>query len=62
MGQRDVFYQLKEAIEFDEGYFEKATPEKVKLKRGRGSQRQINVTVMTESTPLEDLDTGVKSN
>jgi hypothetical protein len=61
MGKRDALYQLEGAIEFDEGYFEKATSEKVKLKRGRGSQRQMNVAVMAESTPLEDLETGIKS-
>lgn len=62
MGKRDALYQLEGAIEFDEGYFEKATSEKVKLKRGRGSQRQMNVAVMAESTPLESLETGVKSS
>ncbi len=39
MGKRDALYQLEGAIEFDEGYFEKAICAKVKLKRGRGSQR-----------------------
>ena len=62
MGKRDALYTLKGAIEFDEGYFEKATSSKVKLKRGRGSQKQLNVAVMAESTPLEDLDTGNKSS
>src|SRR5690606_3297112 len=62
MGKRDALYQLEGAIEFDEGYFEKATSEKVKLKRGRGSQRQMNVAVMAESTPLEDIETGTKSS
>jgi hypothetical protein len=62
MGKRDALYTLKGAIEFDEGYFEKATSSKVKLKRGRGSQKQINVAVMAESTPLEDIDTGIKSS
>jgi uncharacterized protein YozE (UPF0346 family) len=62
MGKRDSLYQLEGAIEFDEGYFEKATSQKVKLKRGRGSQRQINVAVMAESTPLENIETGVKSS
>lgn len=62
MGKRDAFYQLEGAVEFDEGYFEKATSEKVKLKRGRGSQRQVNVAVMAESTPLEDLTTGETSS
>jgi transposase-like protein/DNA-directed RNA polymerase subunit RPC12/RpoP len=61
MGKRDALYQLEGAIEFDEGYFEKATSEKVKLKRGRGSQRQMNVAVMAESTPLEDIETGIQS-
>jgi hypothetical protein len=62
MGKRDALYQLQGAIEFDEGYFEKATPERIKLKRGRGSQKQLNVAVMAESTPLEDLETGERSN
>lgn len=62
MGKRDALYQLQGAIEFDEGYFEKATSEKVKLKRGRGSQRQLNVAVMAESTPLENIDTGKRSS
>ena len=62
MGKRDALYQLEGAIEFDEGYFEKATSEKVKLKRGRGSQKQMNVVVMAESTPLEDIETGNKSS
>ena len=52
MGKRDNLYSLKDMVEFDEGYFEKATSEKVKLKRGRGSQRQKNVAVMGESIPL----------
>jgi len=62
MGKRDALYQLDGAVEFDEGYFEKATSEKIKLKRGRGSQRQMNVAVMAESTPLEDIVTGDKSS
>ena len=61
-GNRDALYNLEGMIEFDEGYFEKATSEKVKLKRGRGSQRQQNVAVMAESTPLEDIVTGDKSS
>ncbi len=32
MGKRDALYQLEGSIEFDEGYFEKATSKKVKLK------------------------------
>src|SRR5690606_4300809 len=61
LGKRDALYQVEGAIESDEGYFEKATSEKVKLKRGRGSQRQMNVAVMAESTPLEDIETGIQS-
>lgn len=62
MGKRDALYQLEGTVEFDEGYFEKATSQKVKLKRGRGSQRQLNVAVVAESTPLEDLETGEVSS
>ncbi len=62
MGKRDALYRLEGAAEFDEGYFEKATSEFVRLKRGRGSQRKINVAVMAESTPLEDLQTGNRAS
>ena len=63
MGKRDNLYQLNDMIEFDEGYFETQVTEKVRsnLNRGKGSQRQLNVAVMAESIPLEDLDTGKKS-
>ena len=62
MGNRDGRYELAGMVEFDEAYFETETSEKDKqnLKRGRGSQRQQNVAVAAESTPLEDLDTGKK--
>ncbi len=64
MGKRDDSYGLKGMIEFDEGYFEKATKEqeRKKLKRGRGSQRQSNVAVMAESTKLENPKTGKKTS
>lgn len=62
MGKRDSLYQLSGSVEFDEGYFEQAVSERTILKRGRGSQRQANVAVMTESTPLEDLETGEMSS
>jgi len=62
MGKRDALYQLEGAIEFDEGYFEKATSKKIKIKRGRGSKRQMNVAVMAESTPLENIETNTKSS
>jgi len=61
MGLRDDLYKLEGMIEFDEGYFEKATPESTKLKRGRGSQKQSNVAVIAESTALEDIETGKQS-
>jgi len=63
MGQRDNLYRLEDMIEFDEGYFATETCKKDKenLKRGRGSQKQTNVSVMAESTPLEDLETGKTS-
>ena len=38
--------------------FEKATPDGIKLKRGKGSQKQQNVAIMAESTYLEDVETG----
>ena len=62
MGKRDDLYQLKDMVEFDEGFFEKATSENIKLKRGKGSQKQMNVAVMAESTPLENIETGKKSS
>ena len=58
MGNRDSLYTLEGMIEFDEAYFVTATPDGVKLKRGKGSQRVQNVAVIAESTPLEDIDTG----
>lgn len=63
MGKRDNLYQLEGMIEFDEGYFSIETKEndKQNLKRGRGSQKQTNVAVMAESTPLEDIETGKTS-
>jgi transposase-like protein len=61
MGNRDNLYTLEGMIEFDEAYFEKATPEGIKLKRGKGSQKQQNVAVSAESTFLEDIETGKKS-
>jgi hypothetical protein len=61
MGNRDDLYTLEGMIEMDEAYFEIATVEGTKLKRGRGSQKQQNVVVFAESTPLEDIHTGKKS-
>ena len=63
MGQRDHMYNLEGMVEFDEGYFatETSNSDKLKLKRGRGSQKQTNVAVMAESSPLEDIATGKTS-
>jgi len=63
MGERDSLYNLEGMIEFDEGYFTTETSKRdiQNLKRGRGSQKQTNVVVMAESTPLEDVGTGKKS-
>jgi hypothetical protein len=63
MGRRDSLYQLKDMVEYDEGYVEVATKKQVKnkLKRGKGSQRQAQVAVAAESTPLEDSESGKQS-
>ena len=49
-------------LEMDEGHFEVATKQGIKLNRGKGSQMQKNVAVLAESIPLEDLDTSKKSS
>jgi len=61
MGKRDDTYTLTGEVEFDEAYFAKTAPADTKLKRGKGSQKQQNVAVMAESTPLEDPQSGKKS-
>ncbi len=64
MGKRDARYTLEGMIEFDEGYFtvESSQVEQAKAKRGRGAAGKKNVAVMAESTPVENLETGSKSN
>ena len=64
MGNRDARYTLEGMIEMDEGYFtvESSEVEKAKGGRGRGAVGKSNVAVMAESTPLEDPQTGKKSN
>jgi transposase-like protein len=64
MGNRDARYTLEGMIEMDEGYFtvESSQIEQGKGKRGRGAAGKKNVAVMAESTPLEDVATGKKSN
>jgi hypothetical protein len=63
-GNLDALYQLTDIVEFYEGYFEKEVPHQTKsnLKRRRGSERQIDVAVMAESIPVEDLESGKTSN
>mgnify|MGYP006896877737 CR=1 FL=1 len=64
MGNRDARYTLEGMIEFDEGYFtvESSEIEQEKGIRGRGAVGKSNVAIMVESTPLEDIETGKKSN
>lgn len=64
MGNRDALYTLEDMIEMDEGYFtvESTEVEQRRGKRGRGAAGKQNVLVSAESTPLEDLETGKKSN
>lgn len=56
MGKRDGLYKLKDMVEYDEAFIGKATSVKDQknLQRGRGSQKQVPVAVMAESTILED--------
>jgi CRISPR/Cas system-associated protein endoribonuclease Cas2 len=61
MGKRDDRYNLNGTVELDEGYFEKTKSNYGSLKRGRGSQSKSNVAVMTESVPLENIETGEKT-
>lgn len=54
MGKRDNNYYLTNNIELDEGFFEVAIDKnKEPLKRGRGSQRQAKVLVMTSQVPVK---------
>jgi transposase-like protein len=64
MGNRDARYTLEGMIEFDEGYFtvESSEIEKEKGIRGRGAVGKMNTAIMAESTILEDIETGKKSN
>ena len=64
MGNRDARYTLEGMIEFDEGYFtvESSEIEQEKGIRGRGAVGKMNTAIMAESTVLEDIETGKKSN
>lgn len=56
MGIRDKSYHLDNIIEIDEGFFESVgtelpkEDEPIKLKRGRGSQKQSKVIVVMSSS------------
>jgi len=57
MGKRDDRYFLNNQIELDEGFFEiKLEDKDEQLKRGRGSQRQAKVLVMTSAKPVKKKD------
>ncbi len=58
MGKRDDRYTLEGMIEMDKGYFtvESSEFEKNKAMRGRGAADKRNIEIMTESTPLENLE------
>jgi len=64
MGNRDARYTLEGMIEMDEGYFtvESSEVEKSRGKRGRGAAGKSPVSVMAESTQLEDVETGKKTS
>lgn len=64
MGKREERYTLEGMIEFDEGYFtvESSEIEKAQTKAGRGSTSKVNVAIIAESTPIEDIETGEKEN
>jgi len=62
MGKRDHKYDLEQTVELDEGFFEQVKPleideltgKSVDKKRGRGSQKQAKVLVMTSTIPVEE--------
>jgi hypothetical protein len=64
MGNRDALNKLTDMVEFDEGCFETEidNESRTSLKRGRGSERQVNVAILAESTLIEDVATGKRSN
>lgn len=57
MGKRDSRYKLSDMVEFDEGHFviETSDSQKRNNKQGKGSTKHINVAVMAESVPIEDI-------
>ena len=52
------FIQMK----MDEGFPSTVAPKGTKFKRGKGSQKQKNVAVLSESIPLEGIETRKKTS
>ena len=64
MGKGDNQYNLKGAIELDDGFITIEVPDELKAeprKRGRGSQNKTKVLVMAESLPVEYPPKGKKA-
>jgi len=59
MGNREGLYKLGDQIELDEAYYTVETIEakKANQKRGRGSVTTVPVSIMAESTRLENIET-----
>ena len=64
MGNRDASFTFEGMIEFGEGYFnvESSEIEQEKGVRGSGAVGKSNVAIIAESIPLEEIETGKKSN
>src|SRR5574338_1503435 len=65
MGNRDALYQLNNAIEADDAFFNIVDLERDKTeaqKRGRGSQKQASVLIMVESTLNPEPEKPYKKN
>jgi hypothetical protein len=64
MGNRDARYTLEGMIELDEDYF-KVESSEIEQEKGfceRGDGGKSSVAIMAESTVIEDIETGEKSN
>jgi transposase-like protein len=59
MGNREASYKLDDQIELDEAYYrvETLAAKKANQKRGRGSVITVPVSIMVESTRLENIET-----
>ena len=63
MGQRDDMYNFqRHGVEFDEAYVWVSTESQTTVKTGKGKpHKKSNVSVMAESIPLEESESGEKS-